>query len=63
VTDGELIVLASVLGVTADQLYPENLLKRYRAKKIKAKRIRLKIGGLGNPSGKKVTQFPKRGMS
>jgi hypothetical protein len=23
----------------------------------------LKIGGLENPSGKKVTQFPERGMS
>jgi transcriptional regulator with XRE-family HTH domain len=37
VTDEELIVLASLLGVTADQLYPEEVLKRYRGKKIKAK--------------------------
>ena len=38
VTDEELMVLASLLGVTADQLYPEDLLKRCRAKKIKAKK-------------------------
>ena len=38
VSDEELLVLASLLGVTADQLYPEDLLKRCRAKKIKAKK-------------------------
>ena len=38
VSDEELLVLASLLGVTADQLYPEDLLKRCRAKTIKAKK-------------------------
>jgi transcriptional regulator with XRE-family HTH domain len=38
VTDEELIVLASLLGVTADQLYPEEILKRYRRRKIKTKK-------------------------
>jgi transcriptional regulator with XRE-family HTH domain len=38
VSDEELLVLASLLGVTTDQLYPEDLLKRYRAKKIKTKK-------------------------
>jgi len=37
VSDEELIVLASLLGVTADQLYPEDILKRYRGKKLKPK--------------------------
>jgi hypothetical protein len=37
VSDEELIVLASLLGVTADQLYPEEILKRYRGKKLKLK--------------------------
>ena len=37
VSDEELIVLASLLGVTADQLYPEDILKRYRGKKLKSK--------------------------
>ncbi len=37
VSDEELIVLASLLGVTADQLYPEEILKRYRGKKFKPK--------------------------
>jgi transcriptional regulator with XRE-family HTH domain len=37
VSDEELIVLASLLGVTADQLYPEEILKRYRGKKLKPK--------------------------
>jgi len=40
VSDEELIVLASLLGVTADQLYPEAILKRYRGKKIKPKKSR-----------------------
>ena len=35
VSDEELIVLASLLGVTVDQLYPEEILKRHRAKKLK----------------------------
>jgi transcriptional regulator with XRE-family HTH domain len=37
VSDEELIILASLLGVTADQLYPEEILKRYRGKKLKPK--------------------------
>ena len=37
VSDEELIVLASLLGVTADQLYPEEILKRHRGKKLKPK--------------------------
>ena len=37
VSDEELIVLASLLGVTADQLYPEEILKRLRARKLKPK--------------------------
>lgn len=35
VSDEELIVLASLLGVTTDQLYPEELLRRLRDQKIK----------------------------
>jgi transcriptional regulator with XRE-family HTH domain len=38
VSDEELIVLASLLGVTADQLYPEELTKRLRGQKIKPRR-------------------------
>lgn len=38
VTDEELFVLASQLGVSADELYPEEVLKRYyRGKKLKQK--------------------------
>ena len=37
VSDEELIVLASLLGLTTDQLYPEEILKRHRAKKLKPK--------------------------
>lgn len=37
VSDEELIVLASLLGVTADQLYPDEILKRYRGKRLKPK--------------------------
>ena len=37
VSDEELIVLASLLGLTTDQLYPEEILKRNRAKKLKPK--------------------------
>jgi len=37
VSDEELIILASLLGFTADQLYPEEILKRHRAKKLKPK--------------------------
>jgi DNA-binding XRE family transcriptional regulator len=40
VTDGELIVLASLLGVTVDELYPEDILKRHRGKKVKPKKTR-----------------------
>ena len=42
VSDEELIVLASLLGVTADQLYPEELTRRLRSKKIKPARIKMK---------------------
>jgi transcriptional regulator with XRE-family HTH domain len=38
ISDEELIVLASLLGVTADQLYPEELTRRLRGKKIKPRR-------------------------
>jgi transcriptional regulator with XRE-family HTH domain len=38
VSDEELIVLASLLGVTAEQLYPEELTKRLRGQKIKPRR-------------------------
>ena len=38
VSDEELIVLACLLGVTADGLYPEEILKRYRGKKIRPKK-------------------------
>jgi transcriptional regulator with XRE-family HTH domain len=37
VTDEELIALACLLGVATDQLYPEEILKRYRARKLKPK--------------------------
>lgn len=37
VSDEELLVLASLLGVTTDQLYPEEILRRYRGKKLKSK--------------------------
>ncbi len=37
VSDEELIVLASLLDVAVDQLYPEEILQRLRAKKIKPK--------------------------
>jgi transcriptional regulator with XRE-family HTH domain len=37
VSDEELIVLASLLGVTTDQLYPEELIRRLRGKKLKPK--------------------------
>jgi len=37
VSDEELLVLASLLGVAADELYPEELLKRHRARKLKPK--------------------------
>ena len=37
VSDEELIVLASLLDVAIDHLYPEDLLKRYRGKKLKPK--------------------------
>ena len=35
VTDEELIVVASLLGVTADSLYPEDMVKRLRSKELK----------------------------
>jgi transcriptional regulator with XRE-family HTH domain len=38
VTDEELILLASLRGVTTEQLYPEEILKRCRGKKIKPKK-------------------------
>jgi transcriptional regulator with XRE-family HTH domain len=37
VTDEELMVVASLLGVALEALYPEELLKRYRDKKLKPK--------------------------
>ena len=37
VTDAELIILASLLGVALETLYPDELLKRHRGKKIKPK--------------------------
>lgn len=40
VSDEELIVLASLLGLTTDQLYPEELARRLRGKKVKALRKR-----------------------
>ncbi len=38
VTDSELIALASLLGVATDDLFPEELAKRLRAKAVKPKR-------------------------
>jgi transcriptional regulator with XRE-family HTH domain len=40
VTDGELMVLASLLSVTVDELYPEEIRKRHRGKKVKPKKSR-----------------------
>lgn len=40
VTDSELIALASLLGLTTDDLFPEELAKRLRAKAVKPKRSR-----------------------
>ena len=37
VTDEELLVMAVLLGVALEALYPDELLKRYRGKKLKAK--------------------------
>ena len=37
VSDEELIVLASLLGVVMDQLYSEEILKRHRAKQLTPK--------------------------
>ncbi len=37
VTDEELMVMAALLGVVMESLYPEELLKRYRGKKLKLK--------------------------
>jgi transcriptional regulator with XRE-family HTH domain len=37
VSDEELMVLASLLGVAVDHLYPEDVLKRYRGKNLKPK--------------------------
>ena len=37
VTDEELMVVAALLGVTLEALYPEELLKRYRGKNLKPK--------------------------
>ena len=37
VTDEELMVMAALLGVALEALYPDELLKRYRGKKLKAK--------------------------
>jgi transcriptional regulator with XRE-family HTH domain len=37
VTDEELMVMAALLGVAQEALYPEELLKRYRGKMLKPK--------------------------
>ena len=37
VTDEELLVMAALLGVALEAFYPEELLKRYRGKKLKTK--------------------------
>ena len=37
VTDEELMVMALLLGVPMESLYPEELLKRYRGKKLEPK--------------------------
>ena len=37
VTDEELLVMAALLEVALEALYPDELLKRYRGKKLKAK--------------------------
>jgi transcriptional regulator with XRE-family HTH domain len=42
VSDEELIVLASLLGVSTDQLYPGDLTRRLRGKRIKSLRKKLK---------------------
>jgi transcriptional regulator with XRE-family HTH domain len=42
VSDEELIVLASLLGVATDQLYPEELTRRLRGKKLKPTRLKSK---------------------
>lgn len=42
VSDEELIVLASLLGVSADHLYPSELTKRLRGKVLKARREKSK---------------------
>jgi transcriptional regulator with XRE-family HTH domain len=40
VSDEELIVLASLLGVATDQLYPEELTRRLRGKSVRVMRKR-----------------------
>lgn len=35
VSDEELLILASLLGVTADSLYPDDLVRKWRKKKLK----------------------------
>ena len=40
VSDEELLVLASLLDAAIEQLYPEELTKRMRSKKLKPKRVR-----------------------
>ena len=37
VTDEELMVVAALLGVALESLYPEELLQRYSGKKLKSK--------------------------
>lgn len=37
VSDEELIVLASLFGVTVNDLYPEEIIKRHRGKKLRPK--------------------------
>ena len=44
VTDDELMVMAALLGVALETLYPEELLKRYRGKKLKPKADKASLG-------------------
>ena len=54
ISDEELLVIASLLGVTTDQLYPEEMLRRYRGKKLKSKvkKIPLRLRSVVGERGK-----------
>ena len=61
-SDEELMVPASLLGVTVDHLYPEDVLKRYRGKKLKPKGGKSRLGlGLRSAGGKSGAQAERRG--